>query len=104
MRLFCLADNLAGDHLGEAGGHLGGKITGHFLGILEFLDRAHVTPPQGERVEPAVEVRRVAVEQRSGAIPLCKHGGLPRLARHPDVRDREMEIGQDAAEALERAA
>jgi hypothetical protein len=55
-------------------------------------------------VETTVDVRRVAVEQRCGAVPLGKHGGMPRPALHPDVVDREMESGQDAAEALKPAA
>src|ERR1700731_1163548 len=61
-------------------------------------------PPQGEHVETTVDVRRVAVEQRCGAVPLDKHGGVPGPALHPDVVDREMEIGQDASEALKPAA
>lgn len=55
-------------------------------------------------METTVEVRSVAVEQRCGAVPLRKHGGMPRPALHPDVVDLEMEIGQDAAEALKPAA
>ena len=50
------------------------------------------------------KVRNVAVEQRCGAVPLHKHGGMPRPAVHPDVVDLEMEIGLDAAEALKPAA
>ena len=55
-------------------------------------------------METTVGVRRVAVEQHCGAVPLDKHGGMPRPALHPDVVDREMEIGQDASEALKPAA
>ena len=55
-------------------------------------------------METTVDVRRVAVEQRCGAVPLRKHGGMPRPALHPDVVDRDMESGQDAAEALKPAA
>ena len=55
-------------------------------------------------METTVDVRRVAVEQRCGAVPLGKHGGMPRPARHPDVVDRDVESGQDAAEALNPAA
>src|SRR5258708_40136245 len=61
------------------------------------------SPPQGEHMETAVDVRRVAVEQRCGAIPPRKHGGVPRPALHPDVVDRDMEGRQDAAEALKPA-
>src|SRR3989337_2562246 len=61
-------------------------------------------PPQGEDVETTIEIRRVAVEQRGGAVPLRKHGGIPRPALHPDVVDRDTESGQDAAEALKPAA
>jgi len=46
----------------------------------------------------------VAVEQRCGAVPLRKHGGMPGPALHPDVVDLKMEIGLDAAEALKAAA
>lgn len=46
-------------------------------------------PPQGERC---------------GAVPLGKHGSMPRPALHPDVVNREMEIGEHTAEALKPAA
>jgi hypothetical protein len=55
-------------------------------------------------VETTVGVRRIAVEQRCGAVPLDKHGGVPRPPLHPDIVDYEMEIGQDASEALKPAA
>ena len=71
---------------------------------MKFLEGMDSAPPQGEHVETTVDVRRVAVEQRCGAVPLGKHGGVPRPALHPDVVDLEMEIGQDAAEALKPAA
>src|SRR3954469_17809764 len=61
-------------------------------------------PPQGEHVETAVDVRAVAVEQRCGAVPLDKHGGVPGPALHPDVVDLDLERGQDASEPLEPAA
>ena len=63
----------------------------------------NLAPPQGDHVEPTVEVR-TAVEQRCGAVPLHEHDGVPRPALHPDVVDLEVEIGQDAAEALKPAA
>src|SRR5215211_1115728 len=63
----------------------------------------HLAPPQGDHVEATVDVW-TAVEQRCSAVPLRKHGRVPRPALHPDVVDREMEIGQDAAVALKPAA
>ncbi len=64
----------------------------------------HSAPPQREHVETTVDVRRIAVEQRCGAVSLRKHGGMPRPAAHQDVVDLDLEIGQDAAEALKPAA
>src|SRR5438552_4172018 len=61
-------------------------------------------PPQGKHVKTAVDIRSVAVEQRWGAVPLDKDGGVPGPALHPDVVDRDMESGQDASEALKPAA
>ncbi len=55
----------------------------------------HSAPPQREHVETTVDVRRIAVEQRCGAVSLRKHGGMPRPG---------LEIRQDAAEALKPAA
>ena len=95
--------NWFGDSFFEASCRLGGKATGRFLGILKFLKCIDSTPPQGEYVDATIDVRRVAVEQRCGGVPLGKHGGVPRPALHPDVVDREMESGQDAAEALKPA-
>ena len=55
-------------------------------------------------METTVDVRRVPVEQRCSAVPLGKHGGMPRPTHYPDIVDLDMEIGQDAAEALKPAA
>jgi hypothetical protein len=63
----------------------------------------HLAPTHSDDVEAAVEVRIIAVEQPCRGIPLYKHGCMPWPALHPDVVDREMEIGQDAADALQPA-
>src|SRR5207248_7253066 len=99
-----LAYDWFGDSFLEASRRLGGKPTGRFLRILKFLERIDSAPPQGEHVETAVDVRPIAAEQRCGAIPLGKHGGVPGPALHPDVVDGEMESGQDTSEALEPTA
>ena len=98
------ANDLFGDSFFDASCRLDGKSMGRCLGILKFFECINSAPPQGEHVETAVDVRLVAVEQRCGANPLRKHSGVPRPALHPDVVDRDMESGQDAAEALEPAA
>ncbi len=80
---------------------LGRRVRGQLLACLE---RIYPAPPQGDHMEAMVEVRSVAVEQRCGAVPLRKHGRMPRPAHHPDVVDLEMDIGQDAPEAFKPAA
>jgi hypothetical protein len=99
-----LAHNLLGGRFLEASGGLSGKTTGHFLRVFKYIERTYFAPTQSDHVETTVEIRIVTVEQRCGAVPLHKHGGMPRSALHPDLVDLEMEIGQDAAEALKPAA
>jgi hypothetical protein len=99
-----LAYNWFGHSFFAASRRLRGETAGHFLRIFKHIERIDLAPPQREYVETMVEVRSVAVEQRRGAVPLRKHGGMPRPALHPDIVDLEMDIGQDAAEAFEPAA
>jgi len=95
-----LAHDLCGNGFFEASGHLGGQTTGHFLGILKHIQYIHTTPPQGDHMQAAVEVRIVAIVQRCSDVLLYKYGGMPRPAIHRGAVD--LEIGQDdAAEALE---
>ena len=95
-----LAHDLCGNGFFEASGHLGGQTTDHFLGILKHIQYIHTTPPQGDHMQAAVEVRIVAIEQRCSDVLLYKYGGMPRPAIDRGAVD--LEIGQDdAAEALE---
>jgi hypothetical protein len=61
-----------------------------------------LAPPQCGEVNSMLEVR-VTVQQRCGSIPLHDHGGMPRPA-FDQMSLIEMEIGQDAREALAPAA
>ena len=45
-----------------------------------------------------------AVQQRRGSVPLHEHHRAPRRALHPDVVDLELQIRQDARQALEPQA
>ena len=97
-----LANDLCGNGFFKASGHLGGQTTGHFLGILKHIQYIHTTPPQGDHMQAAVEVRIVAIVQRCSDVLLYKYGSMPRPALHQGAVD--LEIGQDdAAEALEPA-
>src|SRR5262245_42166591 len=51
-------------------------------------------------METAVEIRGVAIQQRSRRVPLHKHHGVPRPAFDPDVVDLDMKVWQDAADTL----
>src|ERR687898_2352567 len=99
-----LAHKLFGNGLFEAGCRLGRKPTGDFLRIFEDVERMDLAPPQRDHVQTTIEVRSVAVQQRCRPVPLHKHGGIPRPAFHPDAVDLEMQVGQDARNALEPAA
>lgn len=64
----------------------------------------HFAPPQGEHVEAAVVVRCLSVKQRSFAVPLRKHFGIPRPAFNRHIGEGDMESWKDAAETLELEA
>src|SRR5215831_4061903 len=90
-----LAQDWFGDGLPETGRSLDGERTGNFLRVLEDVERSDLAPPQGDHVDGMLEVP-AAVQQRRGSVPLDEHHRVPGRPFHPDVVDREMEIGQHA--------
>src|SRR5215471_1590730 len=95
-----LANDLFGNGLFEAGFGLNGQAARHLLGILKYIERIDFAPSHGNNMEPAVEVRRVAIQQCSRRVPLHKYLGVPRPAFNPDIVDLDVKVWQDAAEAL----
>src|SRR5438552_11393904 len=98
-----LAHDLFGDSLFDACCRLDGKPTRHFLRIFKHIDCAYLAPPQGDHVETWLKYEP-PLSSVCSAVPLHKHGGMRRPALHPDIVDLEMEIGQDAADALKPVA
>src|SRR5215475_726706 len=98
-----LAQDWFGEGLLETRCRLDGKRTGDLLRILEDVEGSDLAPPQGNHVNGVLEVP-AAVQERRSPVPLHEHHRVPRRALHPDVLDLEMEIGQDACQALEPQA